>query len=153
MMGSDVSDPSVTLIGMYHPWRHLRSLGDWDLVWGDLPIGVRGITDHPCRTVELDRVMAQAERRCTIAHEIVHIERGPMPTDPYLAALEEAAVQREAARRLIPLPRLLAAIRWSRDLHEVADELWVDVDTLAIRMRYLHPAERAEVDRLHDELG
>jgi hypothetical protein len=30
----------------------------------------------------LCRTLTQAERRCTLTHELVHRERGPVPADP-----------------------------------------------------------------------
>ena len=80
-----------------------------------------------------------------MAHELVHVERGPVPADPWLAAREERAVEAEAARRLIPLEALAGALAWSRRPVEVADELWVDVQTLAVRIGGLSVAERAAV--------
>lgn len=112
-----------------------------DLAW--LPGDLVGITNHRSKTVTIDKRLLQAERRCTIAHELEHIERGPMPADPALVAREEEAIDRAVARRLIAVRHLGEALAWSRDLHEAADELWVDVPTLKARLRGLHPAERA----------
>lgn len=56
---------------------------------------------------------------------------------------EEALVAQEAARRLITLEDLAAALQWSRDPTEVAEELWVDEDTLQTRLAHLTDAEQA----------
>lgn len=128
---------------MDHPWRRLRALADWSLQWAHLPEGLLGWTDHEQRRIVLHRDMLQVERRCTIAHELEHVQRGPVPADPWLAAREESAVEQAAARRLIGLEALGDALAWSLDEHEVADVLWVDVDTLRVRMAHLHPSERA----------
>lgn len=132
---------------MDHPWRRLRALADWLLRWSRLPGDLMGLTDHRTRTIWMDRRLLQAERRCTIAHELEHVERGPLPTDPVLAAREEAAIDKAVARRLIGFDALAAALSWSLDLDEAADELWVDVPTLRTRLEHLHPAERAELKR------
>ena len=129
------------MIGVHHPWRDFRALTDWTLRWARLPIEIIGLTDFPARTVTLDRNLSQAERRCTIAHEVEHIRRGPVPAEPVLAAREEAAVDLAVARRLIDLKRLGEVLAWSESIEEAADELWVDVDTLRVRLDHLHPSE------------
>ena len=126
-----------------HPWRRFRGLTDWTLRHDCLPAGMCGRTDFATRTITLDSRLLQAERRCTIAHEMEHVARGPVPVDPLLAAREEESIDRAVARRLIPLARLGEALAWSVSLAEAADELWVDVPTLQARLRSLCPAELA----------
>lgn len=60
--------------------------------------------------VLLDNLMLAHEERSTAAHEAVHVERGPSPR--WATALEEAAVDRIAALRLISTDELLEAVRW-----------------------------------------
>lgn len=128
-----------------HPWRRFRREKDWLLEWALLPDGVMGVTDWDARTVVLDQRLTQAERRSTIAHELEHIRRGPFPA--WMTTREEEAVEQAAARKLIPLDRLIDALAWSRCRFEVAEELWVDVDTLEARLRGLHPSEWAVLTR------
>ena len=132
---------------MDHPWRRFRGLWEWRLDWAWLPGALLGLTDHHAKTVTLDSRLLQAERRCTIAHEIEHIERGPSPTDPVLAAREEEGIDRAVARKLIDLHDLGEALAWARGTEEAADELWVDMPTLEARLRSLHPSERAYLRR------
>lgn len=132
---------------MYHPWRHFRSHGDWRLEWSDLPRLVHGIADFCTRTVTLDRRLRQVERRCTISHELVHIERGPLLDDDHLAAREESVVEREVARRLIELHPLGEALAWAHHPSEAAEVLWVTEHVLEVRLQHLHPAERAYLKR------
>lgn len=131
---------------MYHPWRRFRSEAAWTLTFADLPHGRRGVTDFWARTVALDSRLRQVERRCTICHELVHIERGPLPDDDRLAAREESAVEREVARRLIELQPLGEALAWSRHISEAADVLWVTEDVLRARLDCLQPSERIYLD-------
>lgn len=51
-----------------------------------------------------------------------------------------------AARRLIALPDLIAALRWTREPAELADALWVDQDTVRARMSNLDPIEVAQLE-------
>lgn len=99
--------------------------------------------------VMICRSQLQVERRCTIAHELVHDERRLYPTSATLREKEEAAVERIAARRLIQLPELVDALRAcsSRFTAAVADHLWVDVPMLQARMDSLDPLEVAELER------
>lgn len=127
---------------MYHPWRHLRELTNVSLLWRDrLPGDCLGQCLHEHRAILMSRRQTQAERRCTIAHELVHIERGPVPA--HLEAREEELVEREAARRLIGIRELGEALAWSTDMATAAEELWVDEPMLRARLDGLHPAERS----------
>ena len=142
---------SVTLCGMDHPWRRLRDLPQWDVVWCDLPVGTLGFTDHDTRTIWLQRGQLQAQRRSTLAHELEHVARGPVPAKPVLRAREEAAVEQAAARQLINLEALGEALAWATTPAEVADELWVDEALLLTRLQHLHPAEKAYLKRRLDD--
>ncbi|UXA20662.1 hypothetical protein KXD98_07775 [Mycobacterium sp. SMC-4] len=96
----------------------------------------------------IDRHQLQVERRCTLAHELVHDERRVFPAAPALRAREETLVERTAARRLIELPDLVDALRAcsTRCADELADHLWVDPPMLAARMDSLDPLEVAELE-------
>lgn len=130
----------------FHPWLHVRGMRDWIVRIAALPPDQMGETCHETRTITVAAGMTQAERRSTIAHEVVHAERGSCLA--MHEAREERAVAREAARRLIPWERLVEACRWARNVHELADELWVDEDTVVIRLKGLHPSERAHLSRV-----
>lgn len=138
---------------MHHPWRAFRALSHIRLRWAVLPEEILGYTDHEIGEVVLARGLTQAERRCTIAHETQHVLRGPVPA--YLRPREEARVDREAARMLLPDIAVIAeTLAWAHTVEEAAEELWVDVDTLRCRLRTLHPSERGFVNRrLGEDLG
>ncbi|WP_157508849.1 hypothetical protein [Luteipulveratus halotolerans] len=87
----------------------------------------------------LARDLNQVERRCVLMHELVHDERG-IPEVP--SAAEEAAVEREVARRLIPLNDLLRVARMCLPAEEAAEELWVTEDVLTCRLASLDGGER-----------
>lgn len=95
----------------WNPWRALRDRPHLELVRAPLPATLRGgilenagdvvivLADH------LDRV----ERNATLAHELVHDERRPLPpagAPPAVRAKIEGWVDREACRRLVPLEQL-----------------------------------------------
>jgi hypothetical protein len=133
-------------MGRYDPWRDLGQRAYLSVEFVNEPTGRRG---RICgNTIMIDQHQLQAERRSTIAHELVHDERRIFPTDPVLRAREEALVECTAARRLIALPDLVDALRScaSRFAHELADHLWVDRPMLEARMSDLDPVEVAELE-------
>lgn len=129
----------------WHPWRHMRE--NYPHVEVDtrslLPLGVEGEWDSEC-TITLHCELTQAERRCTVTHEIIHMERGWDPQSAFEAEVEEAVVVELTARRLIPLDSLIDAIRWSPDAPDHRD-LWVDCGVLLDRVRTLTDLERAQI--------
>lgn len=122
----------------YHPWRELRSREHLELTWAHLPPGVRGLTDGTSAIwLEVDQL--QVERRCTLAHELAHIdlEHTTKPT-----VQEERLACRLAAQKLIDWDALVDAFRWAHTAEEAADELWVIPAVLEDRLRFLHPHEK-----------
>lgn len=140
---------TVQPMHLYHPWRRLRELAHLTLHWHD--DGPAGWCRHSTQELSLLRGMTQAERRSTVCHEVVHLERGPAVRG--FGDREEVEVSKEAARRLLPDIHVVGeALAWSRDLAEAAEELWVDDGTLRVRLEHLHPAERAYLlRRLYEE--
>lgn len=146
------SQPQLHLVGgvvhdraVHHPWRRLRDqLPDWEVCFAVLPAGVLGLTDTVGRRIHLDSRQPQAQRRCTLDHELKHAEDGDVGCQ---GPKRERVVSQESARRLISLDRLLSAAVWAHGVEELAEELWVDVETLRCRIEHLHPAERAALRR------
>jgi hypothetical protein len=133
----------------FHPWRTLRDRHE-DVIVScrhGLPDRIMGL--QVGSRIWLTRGLTQAERRCTLTHELVHRERGPVPTDPVGAAREERVVDEISSRRLIPLDALIDALRWTRQSHELAERLWVDEPTLHTRLDTL---DDRELDALRDQL-
>lgn len=134
---------------IYHPWRALRT--DWPHVivehTDDLPPGRRADTNG-IDEIRMRRRLLQVERRCSLAHELIHLEHGHTGV---CSPGHEADVDREAARRLIPWERLLAAVRWARSETELADELWVTGRILRARINALRADELMEIAHaVHD---
>jgi Zn-dependent peptidase ImmA (M78 family) len=95
----------------WRPWRELRHLPDVAVLLVDFPAGpvqalcvIRGAT----RIVLIDRELRAADRRAALTHELVHLERGPVPGEAptWVVAKEERHVDRIAARRLVPAGEL-----------------------------------------------
>lgn len=127
----------VSFQTMHHPWRSLREREDITLHWADLPAPLHAVTDGT--TVWMHDRLLQTERRCAIAHELVHIERGTRCVDD----AEEQRVRRITARRLIDTADLIEACKWANTVEEAAEELWVTPEVLTDRLTGLSPIEQA----------
>ena len=114
-----------------------------------LPAGIAGLTDG--HTIWLNPNLTPAGRRCTLAHELIHIERGVIHHLPdVLAAREEHTVDRIAAHRLIHIDALVDAIVWAQGDHDrcsIAIDTDVDLSTLDVRLRTVTPDEAAAINR------
>lgn len=130
-------------MAIWHPWRVLRSREDVGCSIVDLPDGTAGQVWFATQRVEIASDLLQRERRSALSHELVHLERGPCGG---CSAREEQAVQAESARRLIPFADLVEALLWTQDEWELAEELWVDVDTVLVRLQMLSAGERAIIE-------
>lgn len=97
----------------------------------------------------MDPDLLQVERRCAIAHETVHLERGEHCSQDSAA---ERRADRIAAGRLVRLEALTQALLWSDDLEEVAHELWVTPEIARARIDILRPAEIAAIAELLADL-
>lgn len=121
----------------YHPWRELRQNTGITVEWVRLH-HKRAMTNG-IDTIYMDKRALQVERRCSLTHEMIHIERRHTSCQP--PAIEKD-VRAEAARRLILIADLAAQLAWARSLDELADELWVTPEVLADRIANLNGRER-----------
>ncbi|MCV7222966.1 ImmA/IrrE family metallo-endopeptidase [Mycolicibacterium elephantis] len=131
----------------WNPWAYLEAYHPDVLVTDAYRLPDHSMGLHLGRKIWLCRKLNQAERRSTLAHEIVHIERGPVPSDPAMAAAEERVVDEIASRRLIRTEDLgRIAARYARQASRAwARHLWVDVPMLHARLTTLDAVERKEL--------
>jgi len=132
----------------YSPWGTVARLQDVLVVFDDLPSG-RGWWVPDERVLLLDRRMCRRQMRCTLAHELEHMVRGDecvADVSGVLHVRQEIAASTAAARRLIPLGRLVEALLWSQDERELAEELDVDEETVRMRLLTLTPGEHSIID-------
>jgi hypothetical protein len=134
----------VSPVTLPHPWRRLRELAHVTLQWHEG--GKMGRVDHGTQTVSLRLGMTYGERRCTLLHELLHLDNGPMPYG--LRGKEEELVRRQTAREMLPDIRVVGeAMAWAHTPLEAAEELGVDIFVLRKRLRHLHPSERHYLER------
>ncbi|NYD39953.1 hypothetical protein [Nocardioides panaciterrulae] len=127
-----------------HPWRQLRELAHVTLQWHEG--GKMGQVDHGTQTVSLRLGLTWEERRCTLLHELLHLDNGPQPFG--LKAKEEETVRRQTAREMLPdIWQVGEALAWAHTPMEAAEELGVDLYVLRKRLRHLHPSELHYLER------
>ncbi len=132
-------------MGTPDPWAELARHPHIDLVWATLPRGVRGLTDGVA-TIWLDHALTQRERRCTLAHELIHVQRGHHGPQPPTI---EARVRDETARWLLPnLTQISHTLTAATSLDDAAQELWVTQDVLEDRLTNLNHHERHHITTL-----
>lgn len=97
----------------------------------------------------VDESISKATRRVALAHELAHMDVGDRPTEQcWFAARQETAADKLAARRLVDVHDLAAVMRWCSDPREIAAELEVTLNALALRWRWMHPVDRGYVNRV-----
>jgi hypothetical protein len=130
----------------YDPWHDLAvNWPEIDVVIEPMGGRLLGMLRYPVIALRADTSAAQ--RRCTLTHEIVHLERGVGDCGPW-SGREELLVHREVARRLIPLADLAAAVRdlgGSAVLAELAQVLEVDLETARLRLDMLTSDELTHI--------
>jgi hypothetical protein len=138
MTDTVTSDP-----GRYDPWRDLgRNWPEIDVVLEPMRGLLLGELRYPVIALRAGTSMAQ--RRCTLAHELVHLERGTTDCGPW-AVREEVLVHATAALRLVRKVDLEQALRdagGDGDLAALAHALDVDTHTARVRLGLLSAAER-----------
>lgn len=132
----------------FNPWDVVfERLAEWHVLHAFLPTSL-GETDSDAKTITLHCELDQVGRRTTLAHELAHAFRGDSGCCPQAV---ESRIDRCVARLLMPIGFLGDVLVWATCLEEAADELWVDVPMLQVRLRSLSAAERDELtERLAD---
>ena len=127
-----------------NPWADLTARPQLDLCWGGLPPGQLGATDG--HRIWIATGLTIRERRCTLAHELVHIDLD-LVSDVTWAA--EQRVRDVTARRLLPdIDAVASALAGGVDMATASDELWVTEDVLTDRLATLADAERAMLNHI-----
>lgn len=148
---TDRLTPAPTLVpDPYDPWEHLlryEGLG-WRLILEDLGVdGPLGLTSWPDRTIRLTTGMVEDQQRSVLAHELVHVERGPSHRVSHGVPDDEREVCETAALRLITFDALVEAAQWATTYSELADELNVDALTVQTRVSILTKGQRTTLRR------
>lgn len=134
-----MSDPARTLrVMQVNPWQRLAE--DWPQVrvlYADLGSeykhgSTRWKAGHPVGVV-LHEQLTQVQRRCALAHELEHLDRGA-PCETLRASIERRVIN-ATAKYLLPDLEVLAGMLAAYDLRRAADEMWVTFPVLVDRLR------------------
>ena len=110
----------------------------------------RWLAGEPVAVV-LNTCLSQRERRCTLAHELEHLERGqPCGT---LRSYIEARVVRATSLYLLPDLEHVADTLGAYDAHTAAAELWVTFPVLIDRLNNLTDTEADYVYSKREEVA
>lgn len=128
------------------PCARARALG-FDVVFERLPGGVWGQFDGAQIRISPD--LSFRHRRASVAHELVHAERGDrgeVLRSARQSVFDERAMERDvdevAARALLPLYELADVLVLAGTELDVAEVMEVDVETVRARLDTLTAAER-----------
>jgi hypothetical protein len=131
--------------GVPDPWQVLREMRD--VVMLRQPIAEPGRYYHARRAIVLCTGRSLEEERRALWHELVHAERGDIECVGWQGSATERRVEREAARRAMPLVvmerRIAVAADWEEFVwHMKVPEWWV-----RFRLAHARPAETARLER------
>lgn len=137
----------------YDPWLDLRE--NWPHLHVVVePMAGRLLGELRYPVIALRAGTTAAQRRCTLTHEIVHLERGVRDCGPWTDR-EERHVHAEVARRLVTSEQFVRAVRevggiqgGVADVLRLAHVLDVDRETMRVRLALVTPAERRRVRAL-----
>lgn len=136
----------------YSPWDHLESLPHITFGITRLPHG-QGWWLPDMEAIALDSRLDRVERRCVLAHELVHAERQDRncqyegPDGGRQARRQELHADRVSSARLVDVVDLVDALRahpYDPDL--VAEQLDVTPDALRARLQSLTDDQRTEIE-------
>ena len=136
----DTQQRSHGLGTAYDPWPPIRRLmksHGWKVVYEFLPGSICGLTDWPKKTISIDPRCPQWSWRCTLTHELIHVERGPAPYRIWGDEIDEKIVQRLTAERLVALDELAYAAAPGCSVADVAMSLSVPEEVLETRLQHL----------------
>jgi len=117
---------------MQNVWGMLRSLAHVIIIWNRPYPDIVAATDG--RRIWIDPKLTAVERRCFLAHEAIHIQRGH---DGCQSPAAERQVCLEAARFLVRFDDLKRVAGWSRNPWVMAEELDVTEQVLLDRIATL----------------
>ena len=137
--------PSSDGSGVPDPWAVLREMRDVVLV--RQPIAEPGRYYHHRRAIVLRSGRTLEEERCSLWHELVHAERGDVECTGWTASATERRVEREAARRAMPLDVMERRLSLASDWHDFVWHMKVPERWVRFRLAHATPAERARLRR------
>lgn len=132
----------MSAVRIYSPWEHIGTdYPEWVVRHRPLH-GAREALCWRRRVILIELEQSTAASRCSLAHAIGHLDLNHEAgeTTARFRDREERAADTLAARRLLPLERLIDTARWANSRAEALDLLWVDDATLTARLAQPTPS-------------
>jgi Zn-dependent peptidase ImmA (M78 family) len=121
---------------------------DWVIRHRPLSHDIPEVMCRRRKVILIEAKHSWAEKRCSLAHAVAHLDLGHTSnTAGIFDRDQEEHANQLAARRMVTVEQLAAVLSWTRHDVEIAEELCVDLLTLEMRKRHLHPAEVAKLRR------
>lgn len=136
---------------IYDPWADLRRREHITFGITNLPAG-EGWWLPQIPAIVLDKGLSRIERRCVLAHELVHADDNTTqcatdgPGTARIARRREAAADDTAARRLISIEQLIEALQWALGFDELAETLDVTPRLARARIHGLTEEEKTTIE-------
>lgn len=138
-------------VAAWNPWASLRAQPEVEFALADdLPVSAIYARRGEERAIVLNRGLGRRRRNEALAHELIHHERGGGADQPGMpaswdavVARDEIAVEREVARRLLPLGELQGFVDQRVADHravtalDVAEEFDCTEDLAALALRLI----------------
>lgn len=125
------------------PWRKFPAVDHVVVEWVGAPaletFDMDEQPDGPRPPELIDKRILFARHRCTLAHELEHLDRGE---DSCQDDRAERTVRLAVAGKLIKWDDLVDAVSAGVSTADLADDLAVTDDVLADRIRFLHRHEK-----------
>lgn len=133
-----LSCPQLTVRYVFDPWEIIEQSPHLTVHTTRLH-GIAGATDGAAH-IWLDDRLTETERRCTLTHELVHVQAGH---HGHQSECVEWRVRERAARLLLPVEVLVPWRGWDGSLWHLAEDLHVTEAVLRDRLRTVSAGERA----------
>lgn len=129
----------------YEPGRDAAErYPDWVIRHRPLSHGIPEVLCARRKVILIESEDSWPAKRCSLAHAVAHLDLGhtTLPAGVF-ERNQEIEANQLAIRRLITIEDLAAVLAWTKWTTEIAAELEVDVATLTLRRKHMHPSELA----------
>jgi hypothetical protein len=130
--------------GVPDPWAVLREMRD--VVMLRQPIAEPARYYHGRRAIVLRSGRSLEDERRALWHELVHAERGDVACTGWAASATERRVEREAARRAMPLEVMERRLSMATDWDDFVWHMKVPDRWVRFRLAHTSPPERARLE-------
>ncbi|WP_341476261.1 DUF6782 family putative metallopeptidase [Bifidobacterium imperatoris] len=103
-----------------------------------LPNGLCGLYYEPTRLIVIDETLLDAQKRCTLVHELIHAQHHDQGCNPYDSKTEHRTRIQTALRLVNPIEYALAERLYGGNTYLIACELGLTVQVIQDYKNLLH---------------